>query len=339
MSKRNTTIIEVAREAGVSTATVSRVLNGGAVSLASKELVEAAVAKLHYRRNDLARGLVTGKTGVIGLLIPDVTGPLYAHMARGLEDVLQPRGMHYLVVSDDRSIQQERRSIELLLARRVDALVLVGSQLDPPVLARLLRGGPSAVLVQPEWNEDVDEFTVVRLDNRAGLEGAVDHLLGLGHVQIAHIAGVRRDGRDRRQGLLDLLARRGLEPGPFLESDSLESGGFQAGLELLKSSTASAVICTNDRVAVGFYRAAATVGARIPHDASVVGFDDLAWSAYLQPSLTTVRQPAREMGRAAAELALAGLAGTREVRHLTVPAQLVIRESTAGPRAREGVRA
>ncbi|MEX2540468.1 MAG: LacI family DNA-binding transcriptional regulator, partial [Trueperaceae bacterium] len=324
----------------VSTATVSRVLNGGHVSPRARSAVEQAVAKLNYRRNDLARGLVTGKTGVIGVLIPDVIGPLYAQMARGIEDVLEPLGMHYMMVTDNRSLAQEEAALELLLARRVDALVLIGSQLEPGKLKSLLRGGPATVLVQREWPVDGDEFTTLCLDNHSGVSAAVEHLIELGHTGIAHIAGVRRDGVERRQCFESVTRSRGLEPGPMLESDSREGGGLRAGAELLSGlpghDAVSAVVCTNDRVAVGLYHAARSAGVRIPEDISVVGFDDLPWSAYLDPPLTTVRQPARAMGRAAASRLLDALGGDDVVQHISIAARLIKRDSVNVRRAFPG---
>lgn len=328
MGKRSTTILDVANAAGVSTATVSRVLNGGNVSPQARSAVERAVSQLNYRRNDLARGLVTGKTGVVGVLIPDVIGPLYAQMARGIEDVLEPLGMHYMMVTDNRSLEQEAAALELLLARQVDALVIIGSQLEPDRLQRLLSGGPATVLVQRELAGDRDDFTTVAVDNRAGVAAAVEHLLALGHTRIAHIGGVRRDGIERRESFAQVMSERGLDPVAVESSDSKEEGGISAANRLFQRWKATAVICTNDRVAVGVYQAARERGLDIPADLSVVGFDDLPWSAYLDPPLTTVRQPGRAMGRAAANRVLAALGGDDVVQRIVIGARLVVRKSS-----------
>jgi LacI family transcriptional regulator len=327
VAKRSATILDVAKVAGVSTATVSRVLNGARVSATARASVEDAVVRLDYRRNDLARGLVTGKTGVVGVLIPDVIGPLYAQMARGIEDVLEPLGMHYMMVTDNRSLAKEEAALELLLARRVDALILIGCQLEPGRLRAKLRGGPAAVLVQREWAGEPDDFTSVSLDNRGGVTAALEHLLELGHTRIAHIAGVRRDGAERRRCFEAMLRARGLEPGPVVESDSREEGGALAARRLLEASPVSAVLCSNDRVAVGLYSWARANRVCIGRDLSVVGFDDLPWSAYLAPPLTTIRQPARAMGRTAAKQVLAALAGEDVVQSVSVAARLMQRES------------
>ena len=337
MAKRSTTILDVANAAGVSTATVSRVLNGGRVSAQAKEAVERAVAELNYRRNDLARGLVTGKTGVIGVLIPDVIGPLYAQMARGIEDVLEPLGMHYMMVTDNRSLEQEAAALELLLARQVDALILIGSQLEPDRLHALLAGGPATVLMQRELEGDLDDFTTVALDNRSGVAAAIEHLAALGHTRIAHIAGVRRDGIERRRSFIELMRAHGLEPSVIVESDSREEGGRAAAETLLGAADPpTAVFCTNDRVAVGVYQATRERGIEIPGRLAVVGFDDVPWSAYLDPPLTTIRQPARSMGREAARRVLAALGGDDVMQRITIAPRLIERESSRAAARSQG---
>lgn len=337
------TIADVARAAGVSTATVSRVLNGGSVSAAAREAVLDAVARLRYRRNDLARGLVTGHTGVVGVLIPDVIGPLYAQMARGIEDVLEPRGMHYMMVTDDRDLLQEEAAIELLLARQVDALVLIGSRLAGTRLRALVGEETPTVLVQREWEGEEGGFGVVEIDNAAAVDGAVARLLELGHERIAHVAGQRRDAALRERAFRTALERRGLEPGPVIASDSTEAGGARAAEELVghlahdgTPPAITAVACSNDRLAAGLYRALRERGLRVPDDVSVTGFDDLPWSAYLDPPLTTIRQPARAMGRAAATQVLATLGRRAAPERTTVATELVWRDSVLDLRQRPG---
>lgn len=332
---RRSTILDVARAAGVSTATVSRVLNGGAASPRARRAVEEAAARLEYRRNDLARGLVTGQTGVVGVLIPDISGPLYAQMARGIEDVLSPLGMHYLMATDNRDPGQERAAIELLLARQVDALILIGSLTEPATLQRQLGNGTRAVLMQRESDDAAAGFGTVQLDNGAGVRAALEHLIERGHRHIAHVCGVRRDAAERRRQYERVMREHCLEPGPVLVSDSTEQGGVCAGSELLTHPHVSAVLCANDRVAAGLYRTVKAAGLRLPQDLSVIGFDDLPWSEFLDPPLTTIRQPAREMGRAAADLVVAMLRGGAP-EHVPMPAQLIERASVMDRRPGRG---
>jgi len=320
MTKRKLTISDVATAAGVSTATVSRALNGGKVSVRVRARVEATVQRLGYRRNALARGLVTGRTGVVGVLIPDVVGPLYAQMARGVEDVLTPLGMHFMMATDNRDVAQERLTIGLLLERQVDALVLIGSQLSGDDLHRLTGGNTPVVLVQREVeDEGEDDAPTVTLDNQGGVRSALTYLLGRGHRVIAHLGGVRRDGEARERTFRETLREAGLREDLVFGSGSVEEGGVRAAEELLRHPEVTAAVCTNDRVALGLLHALKARGRRVPDDLSVVGFDDLPWAAYLDPPLTTVRQPGREMGRRAAESALAALRGERPPHVLVTP--------------------
>ncbi len=323
--KRNPTILDVAKAAGVSIATVSRALNGGKISWSAKSTVEQAIATLGYRRNALARSLVTGKSGVVGVQIPDVAGPLYAPMARGIEDVLDAHGMSFMMVTGNRDPEAERGSIELLLNRRVDALILIGSGLQHEPLEQLLRGGPPVVLMEHEGG--AEGFTTISLSNGEGAEQATRYLIARGHRHIAHIAGIRRAGERRLQGYLQAMHTAGLTPGPILPGDFSEQSGLALAEKILDNPRLTAVFSANDRMAVGLYHALNARQRRIPEHLSVVGFDDLPWGADLNPSLTTIRQPARQMGRLAAQEALSALAGRARPHRLTVPAELVERES------------
>jgi DNA-binding LacI/PurR family transcriptional regulator len=327
------TIHDVAREARASIATVSRALNGGVVSAAALARIEAAVARLGYRRNDVARGLVTGRSGLLGVVLPDLVGPLYAQMARGIEDVLERHGMHAMLVTDHLEPAAERRAIELLRSRQVDGLVLIGSRLPADDLHAALDGTPVAH-VQRDGPDDGDPQ--VRLDDAAGVRTAVRHLLDAGHRCIGHLAGTRRDGRERHEAFLAAMAEAGLVPGPVEDGGFTEEGGEAAAERLLEHRDVTAVFCASDRMAVGLLHAARRRGLAVPDDLSVVGFDDLTWARYLHPPLTTVRQPGRDMGRAAARRVLDG-AQSGGGALLRVAPTLVVRSSTAAPRLHDPV--
>jgi len=291
---------DVARAASVSTATVSRVLNGGRVRPSTARTVQRAVERLGYVPNRVARGLVTGRSDVVGVLVPDLVGPLNAAVARGVEDELEARGMHAVVVTDHRDAYRERTRIETLVSRRVDGLILIGSQLADDEL-RAVAGSTPVVHVgaeRPPQPGD-DALPEVSVDNRAGIDAALELLARAGHSRIAHLAGPRRDGRERAAAIEELAGSHGLHLVAVAKSDFSEEGGLEAGHLLLEQGGFSAVVCANDRSAVGLYAAARERGLSLPHDLSVVGFDDLPWSAYLDPPLTTLRQPSREMGRLA----------------------------------------
>ncbi len=330
MSDRPPTLHDVARHAGVSTATVSRVLNGGPVRPGTARLVRDVVKRLGYVPNQVARGLVTGRSMVVGVLVPDLVGPLNAAIARGVEDVLEAHGMHAVIVTDHRDVVREAKRIETLVARRVDGLVLIGSELDDPTLTDVTATTP-VVHVGAERAPSDERFPEVRIDNQAGIEKALARLAELGHRRIAHLAGPRRDGRERHDAIRQLAPRYELALAHVVDTDFSEEAGRDAGATLLRHRDFTAVLCANDRSAAGFYQAARDEGLNLPDDLTVVGFDDLPWSAYLDPPLTTLRQPGRDMGRLAAERLLHPEASDawRGVRTL-VP-NLVARESMAPP--------
>lgn len=302
--KRGPTIIDVAKAAGVSTATVSRVINRDSfVKDKTRMAVEDAINQLGYRRNSLARGLVTGKTGVIGILIPDVIGPLYGQIARGIEEVLLPLGIHSLVVSDNRNPKTEKRALELLLERQVDGIILVSSYLSNDALKDALPDNFPAVFLQPELTQTGGTSNKVELDNASGIKAALEYLFEMGHTEIAHIAGIRRDGLERRNAFETIMREANLNIN-IIESDGSELGGVKAATELLELPQVTAVQCNNDRTALGLYHGLKTNNVRIPDDMSVVGFGDLVYCAFLDPPLTSVQQSGLKMGKLIAEYLL-----------------------------------
>ena len=261
------------------------------------------------------------------MLVPDVLGPLYAQMARGIEDVLTPLGMQYTLVTSSRDAAREGVALRFLLEHQVDGLILIGSQLEGSDLSALVGDRP-AVFAQREG--DAAPYPTLTLDNAGGVRTALDHLFACGHQNVAHVAGVRRDGLVRRRAYEAVMGARGLTP-VVLESDSTETGGVAAGAMLSDHPDVTAVLCSNDRVALGLYHVLRRRGVRVPEDVSVVGFDDLPWGEFLAPPLTTVRQPGREMGRLAARLLLGEAEDTAPVQP-----ELVVRASVAAPGARGG---
>jgi LacI family transcriptional regulator len=337
MKERYPTILDVARAAGVSTATVSRAMNGRVVSPAARAKVEEAVERLGYRPNSVARGLATGRSGVIGVIVPDVAGPLYAQMARGIEDVTEPLGLQFFLLTDNRSAELERQALRTLLERQVDGVILIGSRLPADELEELVGTRTGAVLVERE--APLDPFTSISLDNEGGAYAATEHLIERGHRRIAHVTGLRKAGERRLSGYLRALEDAGLPSGPLIDGDFTEASGVVAAQGLRALPDVTAVFCANDRIALGLVSALLAEGWRLPDELSIIGFDDLPFSAYLSPSLTTVRQDARAMGRLAAQRVVAAMSGSAEPSAALVPTSLVVRASVApGPaaaRARE----
>ncbi len=318
------TIYQVAEAAGVSVATVSRALNGGPVAPETRTRVLAAVRRLGYRPDRLAQGLATGKSRTVGVVIPDAAGPLYGQMQRGLADVLAAAGFGYIATESRRDPGREAALLDEMLARKVEALVLVGSGLPPEALKARFGKLPPVVLIEREGGEaGVPTF---QIDNERGAYRATRHLIEAGHRRIAHVRGLRRAGREREAGYRRALAEAGLAPGPVVAGDFSEEGGYRAARELLAAGGFTAVFVANDRMALGVYRAAFEGGLRIPDDLSVVGFDNLPFAAYLNPPLTTLEQPAQRLGALAGEAVLA-LVGGRPITGQVLPCGLKARAS------------
>jgi LacI family transcriptional regulator len=334
--KARPTIYDVARLAGVSTATVSRALNGtGQTAPATRRAIEAAVEQLGYRPNTIARSLVTKSTQAIALLLPDITNPFYAELVRGIQEQVLAEGHTMLLCTTEGDPEREERYLNLLRAKQVDGALVDGLVLPPDRIARFVREGFPIVCL----DRDVDSADVplVQVDNRMGARLATEYLLSLGHTRIGHVAGVQelRISEERVAGYRQALTAAGIEPDPTLVAPGsfTEEGGHDAALALIERRV-TAIFAANDLSALGVINALTESGRRVPDDISVVGFDDARLSAYTSPPLTTVHQPAREIGERATRLLLELIGGHRAgtLVQLLEP-QLVIRASTAPPPA------
>ena len=330
------TIYDVARLAGVSTATVSRTLNGrGQIAPATRAAIEAAVEQLGYRPNTIARSLVTRSTQTIALLLPDITNPFYAALVSGIQEYALSHDHTMLLCTTEGDAERELQYLRLLRAKQVDGALVDGLVLPSDRITRIVRDGFPIVCLDRDI--DSDTIPLVQVDNRLGGRMATEHLLGLGHSRIAHVTGARElhISDDRLAGYRDALAAAGIADDPGLVADGrfTEAGGYEAARALLATSPeVTAIFAANDLSALGVLNAVRESGRHVPEDLSVVGFDDLRLSAFTAPPLTTVRQPAFEIAQLATEI-LIGLTRGEEVtqmRHLLEPA-LVVRGSTAHP--------
>lgn len=311
-----TTIREVSRLAGVSVATVSRVLNG-AVPVADDTRVKVveAMEMLGYQPNTFARSLVTNRSQALGVIVKALSSTFVAPMLHGIESVAEAAGMHLLVSSGHVDAATERRALEFQLERRPDALILDVEGLSDEYLIELVDRGVNAFLI----GRLVPQLAhrCVYLDNTAGGLLMTRHLIEHGHRRIAHISGPVRmhDSRERLEGYRRALAEAGMpfDPELVVESDFQEEGGYRAMQELLsRRASFSAVFAGNDQMAAGALAAIRDSGHSVPDDISLVGHDDVLLARYLYPALTTARQPIAQMGAAAATMALASLGEARE---------------------------
>jgi DNA-binding LacI/PurR family transcriptional regulator len=326
------TIYDVARLAGVSTATVSRALNGtGQIAPATRASIDAAVEQLGYRPNTIARSLVTKSTQTIALLLPDITNPFYAALVSGIQQRALEAGHTMLLCTTEGDPEREEQYLSLLRAKQVDGALVDGLVLPPDRIARFVRDGFPIVCL----DRDVDSASVplVQVDNRLGARMATEHLLSLGHIRIAHVAGAPdlRISEERVEGYREALLAAHVPPAPELVAtgDFTEEGGYRA-TSVLMNRGFTAVFAANDLSALGVISALTEAGWRVPEDVSVVGFDDLRLSRYTSPPLTTIRQPAAEIAERATQLLLDLTHGKKvsQQLHLLEP-ELVVRGSTA----------
>ncbi|MFI9550139.1 substrate-binding domain-containing protein [Nonomuraea endophytica] len=325
-------ISRVAALAGVSATTVSHTLNGRRpVAERTRSRVLAAIEELGYRPNVLARGLRTSRSQTVGLVIPDLTNPFYPALARGVQDVLGAAGYDQIISNTDGERTMERAALEQMIARQVDALAFAVFNTHPEDLLPVLDTGIPVVrlggrLPQP----GVD---VVRSDDEGAAAIATRYLLERGRRRIAFVCGPAQEGpaAERVAGHLAALAAAGLSGNPRLviHTQFSRTGGAEGTARLLDSpEPPDAVLCANDIMAIGALDAAAARGLRVPEDLAVMGFDDIEAAGLVSPGLTTMANPAREIGMACARLLLNRLSGTAEPSaEVVVPARLVRRTS------------
>jgi LacI family transcriptional regulator len=325
------TIHDIAREAGVSPSTVSRVLNGTVPVAEDKRAAVLAVIERHkYRPNVVARGLARGTTGAIGVLTQAISSQFYGEILYGIEQGLRGSAYHAVFASANWQRDEELAALDLLVERRVDAMLVLGGLVPDEQLRRVAEEIPLIVVGR---SVEGLEAHCLRVDDELGAYTATRYLIDLGHRRIVHITGAlfHQDARDRQAGYCRALEEAGLPADPQLivEGDYTEHSGLLASQALLSRGTLfSAIFTANDQMAYGVRLGLFRRGLRVPEDISLVGFDDLLGSRYSIPPLTTIRQPTTDLGREAAQAALRLLEGQPPA--IPTPAvELVIRESAA----------
>jgi LacI family transcriptional regulator len=333
------TLRDVAHAAGVHPGTVSRALNAETRALVSPETAERvirAAEELGYRPNRIARGLKTNRSSTVGVIVPDLTNPLFPPIVRGIEDRLGAAGYTALIASTDNDPDRERQAFEAMRARQVDGFIIATARLDRGLLDGTEAAAAPIVLVNRRLEDG--SLPAVTVDDREGVRLAVDHVLALGHRRIAHLGGPRAlsTGHERRLGFREAMEGAGVEIDEgavrFAEAFT-EREGARVCRELLDAvPEVTAIVAGNDLLALGCYDVLAERGLRCPRDVSIVGFNDMPFAARFDPPLTTVQIPHREIGAAAAGLLLERLAGDgAPPRHVMLTPALVARRSTAPP--------
>jgi LacI family transcriptional regulator len=336
------TIRDVARAAGVSVATVSRVLNHHArVRTETRTRVEAVAHALDYTPNEVARSLITSRTHALGVLLPDLYGEFFSEVLRGADLRARRDGFHLLVSSshaDGEDLVEALRSMR----GRIEGLIVMAPDVDTGSLVKAAGRGVPLVLLDPGLR--VLGCDSISIDNVQGATAAVRHLLGLGHRRIALIGGPagNADALQRRDGYRQALAASGVGTDPALEveGDFTEPSGYAAVARLLRlEPRPTAIFAANDYMAIGAMSALAQAGLTVPEDVAIVGFDDIAMARYLNPPLTTVNVDLLDLGARAVQRLIDTKNGapTRR-RHEVTPATLIVRRScgsaTVGPESR-----
>lgn len=342
MARSKATIHDVAKAVGVHPSTVSRVMNPSTRHMVTAEIarkVSEAARSLGYHRNALAHSLRTRRSSTVGVVIPDITNPVFPPILRGIEDALAAAGYTAIIANTDGAPDRDAVVLEHMLARRVDGLILATARRKDAVVERCVAEEVPVVLINRTVGKDSAVPSVVNDDLR-GIGLTVAHLAGLGHKRIAHVAGPQdlSTGLERHRGFLAAMKAEGLKADPALIAIAgvySEREGQRAMLTLLDSNKRfTAVVAANDLLALGCYEALSSRGLSCPRDISVTGFNDMPFVDKLNPPLTTVRIQHYEMGVRAAKVLLERIADPRARRvDLRLEPSLVVRGSTGRPLA------
>jgi len=333
------TIREVARAAGVSVATVSRVVNGTAVVRdETRHRVEAEVSRLRYSPNAAARSLITNRTSTIGVVLPDIWGEYFSEVIRGIDFSARQAGYHVLVSSSHSDVA-ETRDVLRTMHGRVDGVIVMSPHAPPRALEGCLPPSLPVVFLNSAPGGALQP--ALNVDNRGGARAMVTYLLGLGHRRLAFVTGPASnfDASERRRGCRDALSAAGLPPeaGVEVEGDFSEESGHAAGEAIVRlSPRPTAIFAANDSMAIGVLFALRQAGVRVPDEIAVAGFDDIPIARFASPPLSTVRLDIRTLGERALAWLLVELSGegTSPAVREVLPIRLVLREST-GARGEE----
>ena len=339
--RKAVTIVDIARRLGISPMTVSRALTGSPeVSRETREKVLSCAGEMGYRPHRWARSLVTQKTSMVGVVIPDISHSFFAEVTRGIEEVVQKAGYNLLLCHSSLDPEKEKAEIDMLVGSRVEGLIVASEQPEkmPRIFDELTENGMAFVLVDRFFpNRD---FPSVVVDDLAVGRMAAEHLIGLGHRRIGHIQGPRLSPASlRRRGFVQALQAYKIS----VSKESIARGNFdissgrEAMIRLLENnSRPTAVFAANDPMAVGALYACRETGLQVPADISIMGAGNIEGADHPNPFLTTMDWPREQLGRAAAEILLAAMSHRADraftVRKVFQP-QLLVRQSSGSPPA------
>jgi len=329
-------IKDIAKEAGVSHSTVSRALaNSPLVKEETKRHIRQIAERRGYSPHALARSLVTRRTQTVGIVVTTIADPFVSEIVRGIEETGQTRQYSIILCESNAEPERELAAVRALREKRVDGIVVTASRVGDLYMPRLEDFGVPIVLVN---NQQTGKYVYsIGTDDQRGGEIATEHLLSLGHERIAYIASPNnvRSSQARMDGYARALGAHGiaLDSSLIISGDGRPAAGMRAAAALVAlARRPTALFCYNDMTAIGALRAIKDAGLRIPHDISVVGYDDIPIVEYLEPPLTTIVQRKYDMGCMAMEMLLNLLVGSQVVRDISIEPTLVVRGSTAPPK-------
>jgi DNA-binding LacI/PurR family transcriptional regulator len=326
------TIYDVAREANVSIATVSKVINNtGRISEKTRKKVKEVMRKLDYQPNLMASALMGKQTKTIGLLIPDLANPFFSELARSIEDRGHELGYNLVICSTDYQEEKENKYLTLLLQKRVDGFILASGFENLNKVEELIKDNIPVAIVARDF--PMISVNAVALDDFMGGYIAANYLIDLGHKDIAIIASNVWSNRERLRGFKHALEEHNLkfrDDFEYITEINVESGKVMTIKYLSNANPPTAIFACNDLVAVGAIQAAKKLGINVPEQLSVVGFDNTIVATIIEPNLTTIAQPIQNMGKEVMDLMVSILNGDKQdITRLTLLPTLVERESTA----------
>jgi len=325
------TIKDVARQAGVSVASVSRALNGhDSVTPETRQRIINTAAPLRYTPHSAARSLITRRHATIGFVLPELHGEFFSELIRGVDHAARASRLHLLVSSSHGNATEASAALRAMLGR-VDGLLLMSPHVDADTLANILPGQLPAVLINVPADSQI--HSSLRIDNHTGAFTMTRHLVERGHQRIAFVSGPAEnfDASERERGYRDALAQFAPKmTAQVIEGDFSEEAGQRAGAQIAAmKKRPDAVFAANDMMAVGCLFALTEAGLRVPQDVAVAGFDDIPIARFVRPSLTTMRVNIADLGERAAATLIATLREGKPIHHTLLTPELVLRDSCA----------
>jgi LacI family transcriptional regulator len=325
------TILDVALKANVSIATVSRVTNNSShkVNASTRARVMDDIRELDYRHNALAKGLLMKRTMTVGIIIPDISNPYYAEIVRGIQDMADQYGYAIILLNTDRNQDRIIKHIYFLREKSADGVIFSGGIIHGEKVLASLKEFKDRVVVIGRHKVD---FSSVIIDNLGGAMKATQHLIELDHKRIGFIGGPDRSmsAKDRLSGYKNALTQSGLPVDKDLirKGDLTTKSGYLLGRDLLEKARPTALFTANDQMAFGAIRAARELGLKVPEQLSVVGFDNIPFSSFFDPSLTTMDVPMYHIGAASVEILVNLMTGKNSEKMRWFNTKLFIRDST-----------